>query len=193
MNGGIELKFEEKTLSSEQIFQGNLIDLFVKKVELPNGKTSTREIIVHSGAVAIMPITTEGKMVFVEQFRKPIEKTILEIPAGKIDATDAHPEEAGVRELEEETGYQADSFEFLKTFYTTPGFTDEVIHLYKATGLKKQEIPLTLDEDEFLEIKELSFEEAWQAYEEGKIIDAKTIMALLYWKIELLTAIKKDE
>lgn len=187
------MKFEEKTLSSERIFQGTMIDLFVKKVELPNGKISTREIIAHSGAVAIMPLTAEGKMVFVEQFRKPLEKTILEIPAGKIDETDSSPKETGIRELKEETGYQAESFEFIKTFYTTPGFTDEIIHLYKATGLEQQEGPLALDEDEFLEVKELSFAEAWQAYEEGQIIDAKTIMALLYWKIELLTAIKKDE
>lgn len=187
------MKFEEKTLSSEQIYQGRMIDYVIETVELPNGKVSTREIVRHSGAVAVMPLTAEGKMVFVEQFRKPIEKTLLEVPAGKIDSTDISPRETGMRELEEETGYQADSFEFVKTFYTTPGFTDEVLHLYKASGLSKQEGPLTLDEDEFLEIKELTFEEAWQAYEDDQIADAKTIMALLYWKIDRLAANKKDE
>lgn len=170
-----------------------MIDYIVETVELPNGKTSTREIVKHSGAVAIMPLTEEGKMIFVEQFRKPIEKTILEVPAGKIDETDAHPKETGMRELQEETGYYANSFEWIKTFYTTPGFTDEVIHLYKASDLEKQEGPLTLDEDEFLEIHELTFEEAWQAYENEQIVDAKTILALLYWKLELLAPKKKDE
>lgn len=181
------MKFEEKTLSSEQIYKGNLTEYFVESVELPNGKTSIREIVRHPGAVAVMPFTPDGKMIFVEQFRKPIEKTIIEIPAGKIDDTDSHPHETGLRELKEETGYYAHVFELVKTFYTTPGFTDEVIHLYRASELEKTE-ELALDEDEFLELKELSFEEAWQAYETGQIVDAKTIMALLYWKIERLAA-----
>lgn len=180
------MNFEEKTLSSKYIYQGHLIDYVVEKVELPNGKEATREIVRHPGAVAILPITADDKMVFVEQFRKPIEKTILEVPAGKIDVSDTSPRETAIRELEEETGYQAESFDYIKTFYTTPGFTDEIIHLYRATGLKKKDEPLLLDEDEFLEIKELTFEEAWDAYEKEQIVDAKTIMALLYWKIERL-------
>ena len=186
------MKFEEKTLSKESIYKGNITEYTVESVELPNGKVSTREIVRHPGAVAIMPFTSEGKMIFVEQFRKPIEQTIYEIPAGKIDDTDTDPVETGVRELKEETGYSAHEFEFVKTFYTTPGFTDEVIHLYRASSLEEQEEE-ALDEDEFLELIELSFEEAWQAYEDSKIIDAKTIMALLYWKIELLQTNKEGE
>lgn len=187
------MKFEEETISSKTIYDGHLIDYVVKQVRLPNGETASREIVEHPGAVAIMPFTSEGKMIFVEQFRKPLEKAIFEIPAGKIDLTDSDPRETGIRELEEETGFYPEKFELITPFYTTPGFSNEYIYLYRAEGLKKIAKPRAGDEDEFIEIKTLTFEEAWAAFEEKRIIDGKTIIALLYWKIERLSLNKKED
>lgn len=187
------MNLEEKTTSSEIIFNGKLIKLRVDQVLLPNGKKAAREIIRHPGAAAIMPFTKDGKMIFVEQYRKPIEQAILEIPAGKIDPEDKSPKETGIRELEEETGYLAEKIELLTSMYTTPGFTDELIYIYKAEGLKKVSQPKSGDDDEFIKIKILSFDQAWTAYENNKIRDAKTISALLFWKIERMSANKRDE
>lgn len=113
------MEFEEKTLSSKTIYNGNLVDFVVDTVQLPNGGTSTRELIKHPGAVAIMAITADDKMIFVKQYRKAVEQVLLEIPAGKIDLTDENPIETGRRELEEETGYQAKTFELETSFYTS--------------------------------------------------------------------------
>ncbi|MEG0267766.1 MAG: NUDIX hydrolase [Carnobacterium sp.] len=179
------MEFEEKTVSSELIYKGNITEYWVEEVLLPNGKQASRELVKHAGAAAIMPFTSDGKMVFVKQFRKAIEKTILEIPAGKIDDTDKDPLETGKRELEEETGYQAATFELETSFYSSPGFTNELMHIYRAEGLTKIDQPLLQDEDEFLEILTLTFEEAWEAYEQQIIIDAKTVFALFYWKMKL--------
>ena len=187
------MNLEEKTISSEPIFNGKLVNLRVDQVILPNGKKAAREIIKHPGASAVMPFTEEGKMVFVEQYRKPIEQTLFEIPAGKIDPEDKSPKETAIRELEEETGYSAEKMELLSSIYTTPGFTDELIYIYKAEGLKKLSQPKSGDDDEFIKIKELSFDQAWAAYENKKIRDAKTISALLFWKIEKLSTEKKGE
>lgn len=177
------MNFEEKTIKRESIYQGAIIDLYLDDVLLPNGKEAKREFIKHPGAVAIAAFTNEDKMIFVKQYRKALEKVLMEIPAGKIDGTDIQPIEAAKRELEEETGYQAKVFLHETSFYTAPGFADEVIHLYRAEGLTQVENPLPQDEDEFLELVELSFEEAWAAYENQEIGDAKTTCALLLWKI----------
>lgn len=181
----VDMDFEEKTISSKTIYKGNITDYVVEEVQLPDGARATREIVRHSGAAAIIPFTDDGRMIFVKQFRKPIEKTILEIPAGKIDKTDASPEETAKRELEEETGFRAETFYFETSFYTSPGFADEILYFYVAEGLKKSEKPLQPDEDEFIELQLLTFEEAWLAYEEKQICDAKTIYALLFWKLKL--------
>ena len=177
------MDFEEKTIKREHIYQGAIIDLFLDDVLLPNGKEAKREIIKHPGAVAIAAFTNDDKMIFVKQYRKALEKVIMEIPAGKIDGTDTEPMDAAKRELEEETGYRAQSFSHETSFYTAPGFADEIIHLYRAEGLTQVENPLPQDEDEFLELVELSFEEAWAAYENQEMCDAKTTCALLLWKL----------
>lgn len=187
IEGGILMDFEEKTLSSKTIYNGNLIDFVVENVQLPNGETSTRELIKHPGAVAIMAFTADDKMIFVKQYRKAIEQVLLEIPAGKIDPTDESPLETGKRELEEETGYHAESFEFETSFYTSPGFANELIYIYSASGLTKVEEPLAQDEDELIELVYLTFDEAWAAYEKHLIYDAKTVYALIDWKLKLAT------
>ena len=177
-------KFEEKTISSEQIFSGKVVRLQVDEVELPNGKTSRREIIKHPGAVAVIAITPEQKMVMVEQYRKALEKAIIEIPAGKLEPGE-EPALTARRELEEETGYECQNLELILSFYTSPGFADELVHLYLATGLTKKEQPAACDEDEFVEVLEITVEEAEQYLKEQRIHDAKTAYAVQYMKMKL--------
>lgn len=172
-------KFEEKTINTKELFNGKVIKVHIDEVELPNGEMAKREIVKHPGAVGVIPITSEGKVLMVEQYRKPLERSILEIPAGKLEFGEA-PELTAARELEEETGYTADNLEHLISFYTAPGFSDEIIHLYIATDLRKVENPLTGDEDEFVELHELTLEDALKAVEDQWIYDAKTAYAVLY-------------
>lgn len=178
-------KFEEKTTSTKKIFEGRVIKVQVDEVTLPNGKKATRELVKHPGAVAIIPITREGKIVMVEQYRKPLERSIIEIPAGKLEPGEK-PAFTATRELEEETGYGAVHLEKIRSFATSPGFADEVIHLFVARDLYKIAQPASLDEDEFVEIVEVSIEEAERLVEEERIFDAKTILAIMWAKNNLL-------
>ncbi len=180
------VEFEEKTLTSEKIFDGVLLHLVREEVLLPNGKTSIREMIRHPGAVAMIPFTNDGKMVMVRQFRKPLDRTVVEIPAGKLESSDTEPFQAAVRELEEETDYRADKWTELTTFYPTPAYLDERITLYLAEGLTKVQDSLPMDEDEFIEILELTYEEAKALQDSGEICDSKTIYAMLFWEMRLL-------
>lgn len=175
--------FEEVTVSSQSIFQGKIISLQVDTVKLPDGSEATREIVRHPGAVAVLAIH-EGKMVVVEQYRKPLNKSEIEIPAGKLDPGES-PENAAIRELKEETGYTTDSLIPLGSYYTSPGFADEIIYVYAAENLQQGE--MQLDEDEFLQVTELTLEEAYEAMRQGRIHDAKTIHALYAWHLRILT------
>lgn len=171
------MKLFEKTLNEDYKFKGKVINLKVQQVELPNGKVGTRELVEHPGAVAIVAYLDANTIILVEQFRKAIDKIILEIPAGKIEKGE-DIKLCGIRELEEETGYKASKFEYLGKIVTAPGFTDEYIYLYKATELTKGEI--NRDEDEFINIKEYTIDEIKRMVSDGKIIDGKTIAALSY-------------
>ncbi|MBD8025281.1 NUDIX hydrolase [Ureibacillus sp. Re31] len=175
-------KFEEKTIDSNPIFKGKVISLKVDDVTLPNGKQSKREIVNHPGAVAIIAITKEGKMVLVEQYRKALERSIVEIPAGKLEPGE-EPAVTARRELEEETGYGCNELNYLQTFATSPGFADEVIHLFVAKDLYKIEEKAELDEDEFVELLEVTVEEAEQMVANEQIYDAKTAFAVLWMKM----------
>lgn len=177
-------KFEEVTISTQPIFQGKMISLQVDTVKLPNGAEATREIVKHPGAVAVLAITPDDRMLVVEQYRKPLEKSQIEIPAGKLDPGE-EPENCARRELVEETGYTSGSLRLLSSFYTSPGFADEIIHLYVAEDLTKGEAQP--DEDEFLEIEAITLEQAQQYLAEGRISDAKTIMAMYAWQMYKLT------
>ena len=177
-------EFEEKTIARNEIFHGKIIDVVVDDVALPNGGTSKRELVFHPGGVAVIAVTEENKMIFVRQFRKPLEKVILEIPAGKIDPGEgAQPELTGARELEEETGYRASTLEHVHSMYLSPGFANEVLHLFHAKQLQKVENPLPQDEDEVLEVYELTMKEAKAAIADGTICDAKTIFAIQFWEL----------
>lgn len=181
-------RLEEKTLKTEKIFTGKVISLQVEDVELPNGNVSKREIIKHPGAVAILALTDDNKIVMVEQYRKALEKTIIEIPAGKLELGE-DPETCARRELEEETGYGCKEMEWLISFYTSPGFADEIVHLYIAKGLEKKENAASLDEDEFVNLMEITLEEAQAYLKEQRIYDAKTAYAVQY--LQLQKALKK--
>lgn len=181
-------KFVEKTIRTKQIFSGKVISVQVDDVLLPNGKQSKRELVKHPGAVAVIPVTEEGKIIFVEQYRKPLERSIVEIPAGKMEKNE-DPAVTAIRELEEETGYTTNSLTYITSFYTSPGFADEIIHLYVAKNLKKGNGNAHLDEDEFVHIMEVTLEEALQLIKEQKIFDAKTAYAVQY--LQLIEALKK--
>jgi ADP-ribose pyrophosphatase len=172
----------EKTIRKEKIFSGKVVQLYVEDVQLPNGKTSKREVIKHPGAVAIIPITKEGKLVLVRQYRKALERVLIEIPAGKLEKGE-EPLATAQRELEEETGCRAQSMRHIVSFYTSPGFADELIHLYMAEGLEKLEDAVSLDEDEFVDILEVTLEEALEMLEKREIYDAKTAYALQYLQL----------
>ena len=166
----------EKFLDSKVVYDGNLLTVYCDKVQLPNGKEASREFIRHPGAVAVVPITPEGNIVLVRQYRYPVGKTMLEVPAGKLDKGE-HPDECALRELEEETGYVAHSIKKLSSIYTTPGFTDEVIHLYVADQLTlSKQCP---DEDEFLDVEIYTKEQVRAMIDDGTLNDAKSMLALL--------------
>lgn len=175
-------KFEETTLSTEPIFSGKIISVQVDDVKLPDGSVAKREIVKHPGAVAIIAVTDDEKIVFVEQYRKPLEKTLIEIPAGKLEK-DEQPEQTAIRELEEETGYTTNQLQYVTSFYTSPGFADEMIYLYFTDQLSRLEEKIAGDEDEFVELIELSLNEALQYVKEQKIHDAKTMYALSYLQL----------
>lgn len=173
-------KFNEKTVFDEQIFNGKIIDLHLQTVELPNGKLAKREIIRHPGAVAILPFTNDGKLIVVEQYRKALNRSIIEIPAGKLEG-DEDPYLCAMRELKEETGYTSNQVKHLVSFYTSPGFADEIIHLYTAFDCDPGEIQL--DEDEFVEPITITLDKARQLIKDQQIIDAKTILSIYYWEL----------
>ena len=179
------MEFEEKTVKRTEIYQGPIFKVVQDQVELPEGKgRAQRDLIFHNGAVAVIAITPEKKMILVKQYRKAIEATSYEIPAGKLEAGEhADPKVAALRELEEETGYTG-QLELVYDCYTSIGFCNEKIKLYKASNLTKVENPRPQDEDETLELFEVSLEEAHQLLQSGDICDAKTIMALQYWEMQ---------
>ncbi|MYL19496.1 NUDIX domain-containing protein [Halobacillus litoralis] len=176
-------KFEEKTYQSETIYTGKIVQLDVDSVTLPDGNTSKRELIRHPGAVAVIATTKEGKLVLVEQYRKAMEKSIIEIPAGKLEPGE-DPKSCAMRELEEETGYATEDLELVTSFYTSPGFADELVYVYFTDNIEPMDIQPDGDEDEFVELMELSLDEAVQLERDQRIHDAKTAYALLYLQLK---------
>lgn len=177
-------EFDEVTVNSESIFQGRIISVRVDEVMLQNDKYAKREIVDHKGAVAVIALTDEGNIVLVKQYRKALERTIIEIPAGGIEAGESL-EETAKRELEEETAYRADKWSYLQSFATSPGFANEIIHIYLAEELVKVEHPRVGDEDEFIEVVEVTAEQAEQLIQTQQIFDAKTAWAVLYMQTKL--------
>lgn len=168
---------KEKLIKSDTIFKGKIINLRVDTVEVvQNGNITTRELVEHPGGVGIVAVTPENKVCLVKQYRRPFDEIIMEIPAGKLEWGEDHYA-CGVRELREETGYTAEQFVYLGEFYSTPGFCNEKIHLYLAMGLTAGE--KDLDENEFVELYEYSFDELMDMVSENKIKDGKTVIGIL--------------
>ena len=167
----------EKTLSSEKIYDGAIIHVDHMTALLPNGKTALREVAVHMGASAVVPVDEEGSVYLVRQFRAPLEKVTLEIPAGKLDHPGENRLEAAQRELREETGFSADSWKKLTDLATTPGFCSEVISIYLAQNLHSGKTDF--DEDEFLNLVKMPLSQAVDQVMAGEICDSKTICGLL--------------
>jgi ADP-ribose pyrophosphatase len=166
---------EEKTIWSEVIYEGTILNLRKDKVTSRDGKTSFREIVEHGGGVAIIAITPQGKAVMVSQYRKAAERVMLEVPAGKMERGEI-PYDTAIRELKEETGYTAGRLEHVMDFFVSVGYCTEVIHLYLAEDLSPGETDF--DENEDIEISEHTFDELSAMLSGGEITDAKTIIAI---------------
>jgi ADP-ribose pyrophosphatase len=166
----------EKKLSSDILFEGKIIRVRRDTVLLPNGDTSFREVVDHNGGVCVAPLTEDGKLIFVKQFRYPYEEIVTELPAGKLEKGE-DPCAAGLRELSEETGYTAEHLKMMGILYPTPGYCGEKIYLYLAENMKKGE--QRLDEDEFLSIEEIPLSDAVNMVMNGEITDSKTQVLVL--------------
>ncbi|HCF49450.1 MAG TPA: ADP-ribose pyrophosphatase [Syntrophomonas sp.] len=170
--------FEEKTIESKPIFKGRIIEVKVDRVLLPGGQESTREIVLHAGAVAIVAIDDQENLYLVRQYRKPLEKTLLEIPAGTLEEGE-EPLHCAQRELEEEVGMKAERWEKLLSYYSAPGFCNELLHIFLATGLTPGVVHL--DADEFVERVIMPLDQAVKAIETGQIADGKSIIGIQCW------------
>ena len=167
----------EVKATSEEIFDGAIIHLFKDTVTLPNGRPATREVIRHVGAVAVVPLTDDGKVIVEKQFRYPLDQVITEIPAGKLDSFTEDRLSAAKRELEEETGYTAEHWTELGDFHPTAAYCDEKITLYLARGLRQGQ--RHLDEDEFLNVEAVPLPRLVEDILAGRITDGKTQTAIL--------------
>jgi ADP-ribose pyrophosphatase len=171
---------QEKTLKTRKIFSGRIINLKEVIVKLPDGKTSKRELISHPGAAAIIPILPGNKVIFVKQYRKAIEKILLEIPAGTLEKNEK-PINCAKRELIEETGFKAKKIKKILDFYPAPGYTSERIHIFTATGLSH--VGSNTEPDEFIKTEILTKKQIKKLYKEGKIVDSKTLIGLSALKL----------
>ena len=171
------MKFVEKQVSSEQIFDGKVLHVYRDEIELPNGALSTREYIRHVGAVCVIPITAEREVVCVRQYRYAVGQMLLEIPAGKLDSKDEDPESAARRELREETGAVCGKLTYLGQYLGSPALLEECIHMYLAEDLTFGDTDF--DDDEFLEIVRIPLSDLLEDVMAGKIPDGKTQIAVL--------------
>jgi len=165
-----------KRQSTERVYSGRLLKIDRDRVLLPNGGTTDLEMVRHPGAAAVVPFVSDDEILLVRQFRYAAQGFIYEVPAGTLNAGEA-PEACAAREVQEEVGHQAGRLEHLASIYTTPGFTDEVIHLYIGRDLTP--VPQQLDHDEVLTVERLRFAEAIAMIRDGRLVDSKSICALL--------------
>ena len=170
------MELTEKMLSRTEQYSGPLFSVHTDQVLLPNGHTTYREVVEHVDGVAVLPLDERNNVLTVTQYRYVFGKTLLEIPAGKLDPGE-DPLECAKRELHEETGFSASRIQYLTTIATTPGFCDEVIHIYMATGLTFD--GANPDDDEFVNVDLVPLSELIDAVLDGKIEDAKTVVGAL--------------
>ena len=181
-------ELREIPVSSEPIYNGRILDVQRWQVTCPNGNLAAREIVVHKGAAAVVPVYEDGTTLLVRQHRVAVDRVTLEIPAGKLDSANEDPLDCAVRELEEETGLKAERMTLLTSLLTTPGFCTEKIGIYLAQGLSQGDTHP--DEDEFLGLVRIPLDEANAMVMRGEIRDSKTICGLMMAR-EVITAQKE--
>jgi len=165
-----------RRLAQRRVYGGKVVSLDVDEVEEPGGVRAVREVVRHAGSVAALPVHADGSVVLVRQYRYPVDAAVWELPAGRRDPGEP-PEQAARRELEEEVGLRAHRLEPLSVFYTTPGFCDEVMHLFRASELEA--VPARPEQDERIEALRLPFAEALAMLRRGEVREGKTLVALL--------------
>ncbi|MFW6273387.1 MAG: NUDIX hydrolase [Halanaerobium sp.] len=173
----MSIKKESKT-AGEIIYSGNILKLHRDEVEFPDKHKSIREVVEHSGGVSVIAENDEGKIILIRQYRYPVDEVIYEIPAGKLEE-DEEIAECALRELREETGYQAEKMEEIFRFYPTPGYSTETIYIFKAENLEY--VGRELDEGEYIEVVPKSREELKELYKKGAIKDSKTLIAVMHY------------
>jgi ADP-ribose pyrophosphatase len=166
-------------LSHQEVYQGKIVNLYVDTLQYSSGRKAIREVVVHPGGVAAVPILDDGRIILVRQFRYPLGKYILELPAGKLDSNQS-PLDTIKRELEEEIGHQAGSLSYECGFYSTPGVCNEVIHLFIARSLTP--ISQRLEEGEHITVEAYSLDECLRKIGTGEIADGKTILGILWYQ-----------
>lgn len=167
---------EEQTISSDRIYNGKNINLRIDTVETKDKGYQKREIVEHGGAVAVVAIDDDSKIVLIKQFRKAVEGVIWEIPAGKLEKGES-PKDCAIRELKEETGYVASDIKFINKFYTSPGYSTQTVYTFLARGLKKEEPQL--EQGENIQTYLVDFDEAYNMVIKNEIQDAKTNIGIL--------------
>lgn len=172
----------EERVEGRTLYTGRILELQVDQARLPNGALATREVVRHPGGVAVLPLMDDGTVVLVRQFRYPFGQVLLEVPAGKLEKGEDHYP-AAMRELSEETGLEAGALTYLGSALASPGFCDEELHLYLGRHLTQKE--MHPDEDEFLHVVRMPFQEAVEQVMSGAIRDAKTVAAVLKTKVLL--------
>ena len=174
---------KENRVSGETVYDGKIVRLDVDRVRLASGCEVVREVVRHPGAVVVVPVLDRERIVLVRQYRYPVEDVLLELPAGKLDRGET-PLDCARRELGEETGYRARNWESLGAFYTTPGFTNEVLHAFVAEGLETGSSSLP-DPDEVIRVVSLPVRQLLEMAREGSLRDAKTLAALFLWQLSV--------
>lgn len=166
----------EQTIHSDEVFSGRLVKLRVDRVRLPDGRETTREVVVHRGAVAVVPVTDDGKVILVQQYRQAACEVLMEIPAGTLEPGE-DPADCAHREVQEEVGYRSNDLSLLFRSYLAPGYSTEMLHTFLARKLTK--VNAVHDADEFIEVVEAPIDDALRFIETGQIKDAKTICGIL--------------
>jgi len=173
---------ENVVIDHKEIYSGIIVKLHVDTIRLPSGRTAVREVMLHPGGVVAIPVLDDGRLLLIRQFRYPLGKFILELPAGKLDHN-LPPEDTIALEIEEECGYRAANLDFQCSFYTSPGISNEIIHFYLARGLAP--VRQSLQEGEHITVEALSLDECLTKMETGEIVDAKTILGILWYQRKL--------